>query len=68
MSYRKILREELLALEKKENPANFGYLCNNHCICQKPGQIPCPALVPVPTKLRGKYRYYTHKGEKHIRI
>lgn len=53
---RKILKQELLALEKKENPANFGYLCSKHCMCQIIGQVPCPSVVPVPKSWRGKTR------------
>ncbi|XP_065202799.1 small ribosomal subunit protein mS25 [Planococcus citri] len=51
-----VLQSELLAQEKKENPANFGYLCSKHCICQIIGQVPCPAIVPVPQKWRGKWK------------
>ncbi|XKL68299.1 hypothetical protein PGB90_003790 [Kerria lacca] len=50
-----VLKDELLAKEKKENPANFGYMCTKHCICQILGQVPCPAIVPVPKHVRGKW-------------
>ncbi|XP_065830030.1 small ribosomal subunit protein mS25-like [Oscarella lobularis] len=29
------------------NPANFG-LIGRKCICEIPGQVPCPAKVPLP--------------------
>lgn len=54
-------KEELAAeaklAERKENPANIGVLCKRQCICEIPGQIPCPAIVPLPFHMRGKYKY-----------
>lgn len=52
--------EELLSAEAKvaevtENPAYFGKDCDRHCICEVPGQVPCPAVVPLPNHMRGKY-------------
>uniref|UniRef100_U5ESV3 Small ribosomal subunit protein mS25 n=1 Tax=Corethrella appendiculata TaxID=1370023 RepID=U5ESV3_9DIPT len=43
--------------EKKDNPANIGVGCEKSCICEIPGQIPCPSVVPVPKHMRGKYRH-----------
>ena len=40
-----------------DNPANFGNKCSRHCICEIPGQIPCPAIVPLPKSWRGKYKF-----------
>lgn len=51
-----MIKSELLAKEKKENPANFGYMCAKHCICEIMGQVPCPTIVPVPEYTRGKWR------------
>lgn len=51
-----LLAEEKLA-EKKENPANVGVGCERQCICELPGQVPCPAIVPLPFSMRGKYKY-----------
>jgi len=48
--------EEFLA-EKKDNPANFGFGCDRHCICEILGQVPCPGTVPLPTHMRGKTKY-----------
>lgn len=55
--FRDVLKMEAQAKEKKENPANFGYLCEKHCICEIPGQIPCPGVVPLPNHMRGKFIY-----------
>lgn len=43
--------------EKKDNPANFGVGCDRACICELPGQIPCPGVVPLPNHMRGKFRF-----------
>ncbi|XP_054284431.1 probable 28S ribosomal protein S25, mitochondrial [Macrosteles quadrilineatus] len=50
-----VLKAEAQAREKKDNPANFGYMCEKACICEVPGQIPCPGAVPLPFHMRGKY-------------
>jgi len=47
----------MIAREKKDNQANFGYGCERHCICEVPGQVPCPAVVPLPDHMRGKIKY-----------
>lgn len=49
---------ETVAKEKKDNPANFGTLCERNCICEVPGQVPCPGTCPVPKHWRGKYKFY----------
>lgn len=54
---KKVLAEEAIAKEKKDNPANFGYGCEKSCICEIPGQLPCPGLVPLPNHMRGKYKF-----------
>ena len=58
------LDAEALASEKKDNPANFGRKCDRYCICYQPGQVPCPALVPVPKFWRGKYYYHGYQDEE----
>ena len=52
-----VLEEEAIASEAKSNPANFNcrYGFERHCICEMPGQVPCPSLVPVPRHWRGKW-------------
>ncbi|XP_018325118.1 probable 28S ribosomal protein S25, mitochondrial [Agrilus planipennis] len=52
-----VLKAEEVAREKKDNPANFGVGCEKHCICEIPGQVPCPGIIPVPKYMRGKYKY-----------
>lgn len=55
---KKTLAAQELAAEEKENPSNFGVGCRRKCICEIPGQIPCPGAVPLPKLMRGKYRKY----------
>ncbi|XP_022914294.1 small ribosomal subunit protein mS25 [Onthophagus taurus] len=52
-----VLAAELIAREKKDNPANFGVMCERSCICQIPGQVPCPGVCPLPNQMRGKYKF-----------
>ena len=49
----------MLATEKMThaaNIANFGPDCLRHCMCEVPGQIPCPAYVPLAPEKTGKGR------------
>lgn len=50
------LGAEAKAAEKKDNPANFGVGCFRSCMCEIPGQVPCPGVVPLPFHMRGKYK------------
>ncbi|CAM1323149.1 MRPS25 (predicted) [Pycnogonum litorale] len=52
-----VLKMEEVAKQKKENRANFGSTFARHCICEVAGQVPCPALIPLPKHLRGKFRH-----------
>lgn len=52
------LAAEALAAEKKDNPSTFGVGCDRKCMCEIPGQVPCPGVVPLPKSMRGKYKYY----------
>jgi small subunit ribosomal protein S25 len=64
--------KELLELEeslrqiagksKKENPAIFGYNQKRFCMCEIPDQVPCPGVIELPMRMRGKYRF--HQKEK----
>ncbi|KXJ13963.1 probable 28S ribosomal protein S25, mitochondrial [Exaiptasia diaphana] len=36
------------------NPANFGKYGHCYCICEKPGQVPCPSRVPRPEARKTK--------------
>jgi small subunit ribosomal protein S25 len=57
LNSRSILEQERIASIKAANPANFGDEFEKHCICELPGQLPCPSLVMLPKKMRGKYVY-----------
>lgn len=48
-------REQLEAEKKEEivNPSNFGEKYARHCICEIPGQVPCPSFVPLPEHMKG---------------
>ena len=47
------------------NPATFGILRSRACMCDCPGQVPCPGLVSLPMGMRGKFtRYQTEKLEE----
>ena len=46
----------MLDAEKEEetlNPANFGPEFARHCICEVPGQVPCPGFRPLPKSMKG---------------
>lgn len=53
----KTLAQERLEKEEVKNPANFGWDYKRHCICEVPGQAPCPSVIPYPNHMRGKYKY-----------
>lgn len=40
------------------NPATFGINRSRGCMCDCPGQVPCPGLVNLPMRMRGKFKYY----------
>ncbi|XP_072381102.1 small ribosomal subunit protein mS25 [Diabrotica undecimpunctata] len=52
-----VLEAEIMAKEKKDNPANFGEGYDKQCICEIPGQVPCSGTCPLPNEWRGKYKY-----------
>ncbi|XP_014284044.1 small ribosomal subunit protein mS25 [Halyomorpha halys] len=54
---KKVLQMEMRIQQKIDNPANFGYGCRRHCLCEVPGQVPCPSVVPLPKHMMGKYIY-----------
>ncbi|XP_038068945.1 28S ribosomal protein S25, mitochondrial-like [Patiria miniata] len=51
-----VLERERKAQERQSNPAHFGSGHRRRCICEIPGQVPCPGKVSLPKELRGKYR------------
>lgn len=54
-----VLAAEAMVADKKDNPANFGIGCAHGCMCDIPGQLPCPGIVPLPNHMRGKFRHAT---------
>lgn len=52
---KEVLDAEAKAAEKKDNPANFGVGCDRSCLCEIPGQVPCPGVVKLPNYMRGKF-------------
>lgn len=46
------------ALEEalKNHPSHFGAQCARPCICEIPGQVPCPGVIPLPNHMRGKFK------------
>ncbi|XP_005997877.1 28S ribosomal protein S25, mitochondrial [Latimeria chalumnae] len=53
-----VLHAEEQAKMVHSNPANFGpkKYCLRECMCEVEGQVPCPAFVPLPREMTGKYR------------
>ncbi|KAH3816116.1 probable 28S ribosomal protein S25, mitochondrial [Dreissena polymorpha] len=46
------------------NPANFGYHCRHWCICEIPGQVPCPGYSKLPDNMRAKKNKEMQEQEK----
>ena len=45
---RSVLMEEKAQASCVINPANFGNIrTGRFCICEIPGQVPCPAVTPL---------------------
>uniref|UniRef100_A0A8C3M9D5 Mitochondrial ribosomal protein S25 n=1 Tax=Geospiza parvula TaxID=87175 RepID=A0A8C3M9D5_GEOPR len=58
-----VLPGEMLEKEERErkklsHPATFGPKKYHlrECMCEIEGQVPCPAFVPLPKEMRGKYK------------
>ncbi|XP_045150156.1 28S ribosomal protein S25, mitochondrial-like [Echinops telfairi] len=51
-------KKEEQGKKQYSHPAHFGPLkyCLWECICEVQGLVPCPALVPLPKEMRGKYK------------
>lgn len=45
----------------RHNTANFGKYGHCYCICEKPGQAPCPSRVPHPDAKKPKW--WQQRGE-----
>ncbi|GFS60521.1 probable 28S ribosomal protein S25, mitochondrial [Trichonephila inaurata madagascariensis] len=50
------IKEETEKQEYLENICKFGSKFERHCMCEIPGQIPCPQIVPFPKHMTGKYK------------
>jgi len=55
---RETLEKEEREREKLSHPATFGPKKYHlrECMCEIEGQVPCPAFVPLPKEMRGKYK------------
>jgi small subunit ribosomal protein S25 len=51
------IAKESKGSDVQHNPATFGHGCRRHCMCEIPGQVPCPGVVPLPYHMRGRYRF-----------
>ena len=50
-----MLKMEDSGQTKAYSEANFGEDYPRQCICEIPGQVPCPGWQPLPDELRGKW-------------
>lgn len=50
------LEEEKQFASMTANKANFGYVFERQCICEIPGQVPCPGWQPLPKEMTGKWK------------
>lgn len=44
------------------NPATFCLVSERACMCDLPGQVPCPGVINLPMRMRGKFK--TQQPEK----
>lgn len=53
---------EMIASEmvqaSQDNDAIFGVDRKRFCMCEVPGQCPCPSVIKLPKPLRGKFSKY----------
>lgn len=61
---RETLRSERQEREQLSHPAHFGprKYCLRECICEVEGQVPCPAVVPLPREMTGKFQAALRAG------
>ena len=45
VDFSEILQKQEVEYPGRINPANFGKYGHTFCICEKPGQVPCPSRV-----------------------
>ncbi|ESO09140.1 hypothetical protein HELRODRAFT_110043 [Helobdella robusta] len=54
MKQKDIASEEIeKEIERNRRVACFGEESDRHCICELPGQVPCPGWQPLPKELTG---------------
>ncbi|ELU11605.1 hypothetical protein CAPTEDRAFT_181516 [Capitella teleta] len=51
-----LLEEIQLEESRFHNPALFGFQFDRQCICEVPGQVPCPGWELFPKEMTGKYK------------
>ena len=56
-------RETEVEQKDKEDRALFGPDLERTCICEVPGQVPCPGFVALPKEMTGKYQAALRRGE-----
>lgn len=44
-----------MSQQSVDNPAILGFGRKTYCICEIPGQVPCPGVVKLPKNMQGKY-------------
>ncbi|RWS28291.1 hypothetical protein B4U80_04496 [Leptotrombidium deliense] len=55
------MAQELSIDWEKQNWTNkgiFGINRERYCMCEIPGQVPCPGVVDLPKAMQGKYKWY----------
>lgn len=51
-----LIEQKSLEASRFHNPALFGWQYNRQCICEVPGQVPCPGWEVFPKEMTGKYQ------------
>ena len=58
---KKIICKTELQITKEEipldvpEPSDFGWGCDRECMCEVPGQVPCPGVIPLPDLFKKKH-------------
>lgn len=58
-----IYSDDLKEEEQIEDLSMFGVGRKRYCICEVPGQVPCPGFVPLPKEMTGKYKKALARGD-----
>ena len=59
LPFSEILQKQEVKYPGRLNPANFGRFGHCFCICEKPGQVPCPSRVKFDKPIK-----WWHNKEK----